>query len=119
MNKKWRNVVGVSLVLAAPLVKAQASWPTRPITMVVPFAPGGVADAVARPVAEAISRELHQPVVVDNRPGAGGGIGMGYVAKSAADGYTILMALSSIARPSCMFDLCLFPGSGLTRRIVW
>ena len=63
--------------------------------MVVPFPPGGLADAVARPVAEAMSRELKQPVVVENKPGAGGGIGMAAVAKAKPDGYTILMSLSS------------------------
>jgi tripartite-type tricarboxylate transporter receptor subunit TctC len=61
----------------------------------VPFPPGGLADIVARPVAEAMSRDLGQPVVVENRGGAGGGIGMGFVAKAPADGYTILLALSS------------------------
>ena len=79
---------------AAPLW-AQ-SYPTRPISLVVPFPPGGVADIVARPVAEALSRELGQPVVIENKPGAGGGIGMGAVAKAKADGYTLLMALSSL-----------------------
>jgi tripartite-type tricarboxylate transporter receptor subunit TctC len=74
---------------------AGAQFPDRPITMVVPFPPGGLADAVARPVAEAMSRELKQPVVVENKPGAGGGIGMAAVAKAKPDGYTILMSLSS------------------------
>ena len=73
------------------------SWPTKPINMIVPFPPGGVADAVGRPVAEALSRILGQPVVVENKVGAGGGIGMAAVAKSKPDGYTILMALSSIS----------------------
>ena len=77
--------------------QAPEAWPTKPITMVVPFPPGGVADAVGRPVAEALSRILGQPVVVENKPGAGGGIGMASVAKSKPDGYTILMALSSIS----------------------
>lgn len=63
--------------------------------MVVPFPPGGLADIVARPVAEALSRELGQPVVIENKAGAGGGIGMGYVAKAKPDGYTVVMALSS------------------------
>jgi tripartite-type tricarboxylate transporter receptor subunit TctC len=75
---------------------AQGAYPVKSITMVVPFPPGGVADTVARPVAEAMSRELGQPVVVENRAGAGGGIGMSYVAKAPADGYTVLLALSSI-----------------------
>jgi tripartite-type tricarboxylate transporter receptor subunit TctC len=63
--------------------------------MVVPFPPGGLADTAARPMAEALSRELKQPVVIENRAGAGGAIGMAYVAKAKPDGYTILMALSS------------------------
>jgi tripartite-type tricarboxylate transporter receptor subunit TctC len=75
---------------------AQGAYPTKSITMVVPFPPGGLADIVARPVADAMSRELGQPVVVENRSGAGGGIGMAYVAKAPADGYTVLMALSSL-----------------------
>ena len=57
-------------------VFAQENWPNRPITMVIPFPPGGVADTVGRPVADALSRSLGQPVIVENRPGAGGGIGM-------------------------------------------
>ena len=75
---------------------AQSTWPARAITMIVPFPPGGLADLVARPVAEAMSRELGQPVVIENRPGAGGGIGMGLAAKSKPDGYTVLLALSSL-----------------------
>jgi tripartite-type tricarboxylate transporter receptor subunit TctC len=65
--------------------------------MVVPFPPGGVADTVGRPVAEALSRELKQSVIVENRAGAGGGIGMAHVAKANADGYTVLMSLSSLS----------------------
>ncbi|MGH8797019.1 MAG: tripartite tricarboxylate transporter substrate binding protein [Caldimonas sp.] len=65
--------------------------------MIVPFPPGGVADTVARPVAEALSRELKQTVVIENKPGAGGALGMGYAARASADGYTILMTLSSIS----------------------
>ena len=76
--------------------QAQEDYPSRPITMVVPFPPGGVADAVGRPVAEAMGRYLKQSVVVDNKGGAGGGIGMGQVAKAKPDGYTLLMALSSL-----------------------
>ena len=75
---------------------AQATYPNRAITMVVPFPPGGLADLVGRPVAEAMSRDLGQPVVVENKAGAGGGIGMAQVAKARPDGYTVLMALSSL-----------------------
>ena len=84
------------LLSAASLCHAQASFPTRPISMVVPFPPGGLADNVARPVAEAMSRELGQPVVIENRAGAGGGIGMAFAAKAPADGHTVLLSLSSL-----------------------
>jgi len=63
----------------------------------VPFPPGGVADTVARPVADALSRELKQPIVIENKPGSGGALGMGTAARAAPDGYTILMTLSSIS----------------------
>ena len=85
------------LAFFSGLSVAQDAWPSHPITMVVPFPPGGVADAVGRPVAEAMTRILGQSVIVENKAGAGGGIGMASVAKSKPDGYTILMALSSIS----------------------
>ncbi len=75
---------------------AQDSFPSRPITMIVPFPPGGVADITGRPTAAALEKVLKQPVVVANRPGAGGAIGNATVANAKPDGYTILMALSSI-----------------------
>lgn len=94
-----RHTLSVFLAILLPglpaLTLAQAAWPTHAITMIVPFPPGGLADIVARPVAEAMARELGQPVVIENRGGAGGGIGMGVAAKAKADGYTILLALSS------------------------
>lgn len=76
---------------------AHAQYPDRPITLLVPFPPGGVADTVARPVAEALGRELGQTVLVDNKAGAGGAIGIGTAARAPADGYTVLMTLSSIS----------------------
>ena len=88
--------LALSLTLASAAV-AQSSYPDKPITMIVPFPPGGVADTVARPVAEALARELKQPVVVENRAGAGGALGIGVVARSPADGYTVLLGLSSIS----------------------
>ena len=94
---KRRSVLSASLLLSsAAWVEAQNAWPTRPITMIVPFPPGGLADLVARPVAEAMSRELGQPVIIENKAGAGGGIGMGLAARAKPDGYTVLMALSSL-----------------------
>src|ERR1700675_2108115 len=74
----------------------QDAYPSKAITVVVPFPPGGVADIVARPAADAMSRYLKQAVVIENKAGAGGGIGMGYVAKARPDGYPLLLALSSI-----------------------
>lgn len=75
---------------------AFAQYPDHPVTMVVPFPPGGVADTVARPVAEALGAALKQPVIIENRAGAGGAIGMAHVAKAKPDGYTVLLALSSL-----------------------
>ncbi|MDB5892207.1 MAG: hypothetical protein JWP47_3038 [Polaromonas sp.] len=89
-------LLGSMIFSAAGLCAAQSDWPGKPITMIVPFPPGGLADLVARPVAEAMSRELGQPVVIENRAGAGGGIGMAAAAKARPDGYTVLMALSSL-----------------------
>jgi tripartite-type tricarboxylate transporter receptor subunit TctC len=82
--------------LAAPAL-GQERWPTRNITMVVPFPPGGQADLAARPIAAALERILGQSVIVENRGGAGGAIGNAGVAKAEPDGHTILMTLSSLA----------------------
>ena len=76
---------------------AQEPFPSRPIQMIVPFPPGGVADITGRPTAHVMGRLLKQSVVVQNRPGAGGSVGAAQAARSAPDGYTILMALSSIS----------------------
>jgi tripartite-type tricarboxylate transporter receptor subunit TctC len=83
-----------ALAMGASIALAQ--YPDRPVTMIVPFPPGGVADTVARPVAEALGAALKQSVVIENKAGAGGAIGMTQVAKSKADGYTVLLALSSL-----------------------
>ncbi len=74
----------------------QSDYPSRPVNMTVPFPPGGVADTVGRPVAEAMGRHLKQAFVVENRAGAGGGVGMSHVAKAQPDGYSVLLALSSV-----------------------
>jgi tripartite-type tricarboxylate transporter receptor subunit TctC len=92
-----RFAFAVAFLFSAALAAAQESYPAHPVTLVVPFPPGGVADIVGRPFADALSRELRTPVVIENKPGAGGGIGMGMVAKAKPDGYTLLLALSSIS----------------------
>lgn len=89
-------IVALGLCLPQPLL-AQDIYPSRPITMIVPFPPGGVADQTARPVAAAMERLLKQPVVVSNRQGAGGAVGMAATANAKPDGYTIMTALSSIS----------------------
>ena len=81
----------------ASLASAQEPYPTRPITMVAPFPPGGVADLTARPVAAAMEKALKNPVGVVNKTGAAGAVGMQFVATSKPDGYTLLLALSSIS----------------------
>ena len=103
MSIDRRTAVGLGAwALAAGAVPAIAwaqatPYPERTITMVVPFPPGGVADAVARPLAEALGRELKQTVVVENKGGAGGALGIGHAARAPADGYTLLLGLSSIS----------------------
>jgi len=89
-----RVLIGWLLAFSA---LAQDGYPSKPITMVNPFPPGGVADVVGRPLASLMERSLKQPVVMINRPGAGGAVGMASVAKGPTDGYTILMGLSSIS----------------------
>ena len=89
--------IGAVLLFTVGTALAQESYPSKPITMVVPFPPGGVADIVGRPLASQMEKTLKQPIVVVNRTGAGGAVGMASVAKAAPDGYTILMGLSSIS----------------------
>ena len=90
-----RSVVAV-LALAASGLAAADAWPTRPVKMVVPFGAGGTTDVVARLLGQKLGELWGQPVVIENRTGAGGNIGADAVAKSAPDGYTLLMASGSI-----------------------
>jgi tripartite-type tricarboxylate transporter receptor subunit TctC len=84
-------VVASALCLVAPVSWAQSAWPTKPVKIVVPFAPGGTTDILARAVAPELSRAFGQTFFVENRAGAGGNVGADIVAKSPADGYTLLM----------------------------
>jgi len=82
-------------VLPAP-ARAEAAWPTHPIKLIVPFAPGGSNDIISRVLASKLGARLGQSIVVENKPGAGGTIGTDFVAKSAPDGYTLLFVSTSI-----------------------
>ena len=96
MNARGRFLF-VVLALAVAGVAAAQEFPTRPINIVAPFPPGGQADLMARPTAAAMEKLLKSPVVVVNKTGAAGAVGMAFVANSKPDGYTLLMALSSIS----------------------
>jgi tripartite-type tricarboxylate transporter receptor subunit TctC len=87
--------VGLALAVQAAFLFAQ-DWPQKPVKLIIGFPPGGGADAVARPIAEALSRELGQPVIVDNRPGAGTTIAAAASASAEPDGYTLYMSNASI-----------------------
>lgn len=84
-------LAAVSL-LAGAAVQAADTWPSKPITLVVPFAPGGTTDILGRIVGQKLSEALRQPVVIDNRAGAGGTVGAGFAARAAADGSTFFLA---------------------------
>jgi tripartite-type tricarboxylate transporter receptor subunit TctC len=90
-----RRALAISTLAAVAGACAQ-TYPDRPITMVVPFTPGGVSDITARPLAIGMAANLGQNVVIDNKGGAGGAIGMSAVARARADGHTVMMALPSI-----------------------
>jgi tripartite-type tricarboxylate transporter receptor subunit TctC len=95
MNPLRKALAAAAFALLALAAQAQP-YPSKPIRLVCPFPPGGAVDIASRAVAQALTQQLGQPVTVDNRPGAGGNIGAEVVAKSPADGYTLLMATSNI-----------------------
>jgi tripartite-type tricarboxylate transporter receptor subunit TctC len=85
----------VGLAAALPRAHAQSAYPARPVHLVVPYPPGALTDILARAIGDRLSSALKQPVVVENKPGAGTLVGAEYVAKAAPDGYTLLMATST------------------------
>ena len=101
-----RKLLATGLVVAgawAASASAQTSWPTKPLTLVVPFAAGGPTDVVARSLAASISRTLGQSVVVENKLGAGGTVAAGYVAKAAPDGYTFFIHHNGMATSTALY----------------
>jgi len=103
MNSR-RSFAALAAAVLLPLLMstgpARADWPDHPIKWVVPFGPGGANDLIARAAAEAVSKRLGQPVVIDNKPGAGAIIGADYVAKSKPDGYTWLVGAAGVVTNS-------------------
>ena len=97
MNSLSRLFAGVMLSTLSILSLAQEVFPSRAITLIIPFPPGGVAEITGRPTAMAMEKILKQPMALVNRPGAGGAVGNAAVANAKPDGYTLLMALSSIS----------------------
>lgn len=112
-----RRIFLISVVLAssATVVHAADPWPSRPLKIVVPYPPGGSSDIIARSISQQLSESLKQPVIVENKPGANGNLGADYVAKSAPDGYTLLLCdLGALAiSPSIYTRLAFNPSKDL------
>jgi tripartite-type tricarboxylate transporter receptor subunit TctC len=104
-----RAIICTFALLAATSAAAQ-SWPTRQIQLVVPYAPGGVVDFIGRTLGQRLAQQVGQPVVIDNRPGAGGMIGIEYTARSAPDGHTIVLmdpavVINPVLQEKPLYDL--------------
>ena len=93
-----------AVAVAAPALHAQAAWPEQPIRMVIPFPPGGPTDLVSRVLGEALSAQVGQSVIADNKPGANANIGAEIVARAPADGYTLLYNTSSLALSRVLYS---------------
>ena len=105
-NEFFETFILGSCLLVCSAAPARAEWPDHPIRFVVGFGPGGANDLIARFAAEGVGKQLHQTVVVENRPGAGAVIGTAFVAHSAPDGYTFLVgAASTITNSLLLKDL--------------
>ena len=96
MRKPVISIFTAAIFLAAAMPVTAQTWPTKPIRFVVPFGPGGANDLVARAVAEAASKQLGQPIIIENKPGAGSSLGADIVAKAAPDGYTFLTPAAGV-----------------------
>ena len=96
-------VAGAGVLPSLASAQPGADWPNKPIKWVVPFPPGGAMDVIARTLGDKAARELGQPFVIENRPGAGGNIGADYVAKQPADGYTIMITSIGMATNKALY----------------
>ena len=113
--KTRRALLLLALAAALPAAQAQTGkWPEKPVRVVVPFAPGGTTDVVARMVAPRLSEEFGQQFIVDNRAGAGGSIGAEIVVRANPDGYTIMVGASSYASNAALYKLPYDPITGIS-----
>src|ERR1700687_4456344 len=106
----WRVISPLVLTTLVPLAANAQAYPSKPIRIIVPYAAGGAVDIIARIVAQPLSEQLKQPMIVDNRPGASANIGMELAAKAAPDGYVLLMASNGIATNMALFPTLTFNG---------
>src|SRR5258708_16560704 len=104
LRKVGLLTLGTTLLALASQVSAQEPFPSRTIRTIVPFTPGSVTDVMGRSVSDKLAANLGQPVIVENRPGAGGTIGISQVAKSAADGYTLVVVSAGYAVNPVIYD---------------
>ncbi|MES2101941.1 MAG: tripartite tricarboxylate transporter substrate binding protein [Pseudomonadota bacterium] len=110
IDRRQLLIASTGALLLPASARAQAAWPTKPVRVVVPFAPAGTTDILARALAPELSKAFGQPFVIDNKPGAGGNLGADAIAKSAPDGYNLLMgtvgthAINAALYPKMPFD---------------
>ncbi len=107
-------LAALALPILAPCVIAAETYPTKPLKLIVPFAPGGGSDFIARLVAQKLGERLGQPVVIENRPGAGGNVGAELAVKSPPDGYTLLLCPASYTVNANLYKLTFDPVNDIT-----
>lgn len=112
MKMKWTAMLASACVASMAMGTAHAAFPDRPLTIIVPTAPGGGNDAMSRILAKKMGQELGQSIVVENKPGANGAIACGYVARAKPDGYTILFGYWHACHQPCDTQGALQPGHG-------
>src|ERR1700746_2454181 len=110
----WRSLLAALLLISARAFAAAQSWPLRPVRFIVPFPAGGSTDVGARLVGEYLSRSLHQQIVVENKSGANGNIGIETAAKSPPDGYTVLVATDAVSSNPHVYKMNIDPLKALT-----
>src|SRR5713226_10362448 len=104
----------LALVVAIPMAAEAQEWPSRPIRFIVPFPAGGSTDVAARVIGEYLSRTLRQQIVVENKTGANGNIGIETAAKSPADGYTVLVGTDAVSSNPHIYKMNIDPLKELT-----